>query len=261
LSDKILLQAAAGIAVLSFNRPAVFNALDEDMILAFRQHCEALADDASIRCVVLRGEGAAFLAGGDVALFHRQLDALPNVIRRLARELHYGVLALRRMPKPVLASVHGVVAGAGLSLMAACDLVIAADDARFTLAYSRIGASPDGGATYFLARSLGVRKALELAFLTEPIDAPTALDIGLVNRVVPRAALAGATEKLAKRLAAGPTLAYAETKRLMDVSIGNSLESQLEAEAQAFARCAGSDDMREGVNAFVAKREPNFRGR
>jgi 2-(1,2-epoxy-1,2-dihydrophenyl)acetyl-CoA isomerase len=211
--------------------------------------------------VILRGEGAAFLAGGDVALFHRRLDELPALILRLAREFHYGVLALARMPKPVIGAVHGACAGAGMSLAAACDLVIAADDARFTLAYSRIGASPDGGGSYFLTRALGMRKAMELALLSEPIDAQQAAAIGLVNRVVPAERLGDETRALAKRLAAGPGIALAETMRLLAIAPENSLEQQLEEEAQAFARCARSEDMREGVSAFVEKRKPVFRGR
>ena len=261
MSAKLTVRIAKGVAVLAFNRPALLNALDAEMISAFREHSEALSADASVRCVVLRGEGAAFLAGGDVAFFHDRLDELPVTVLRLARELHFGVLALRRMPKPVLASVHGAVAGAGVSLMSACDLVIAADDCRFTLAYSRIGASPDGGLTHFLARSLGSRKALELALLSEPLDAVAALRMGLVNRVVPAAHLQEETLRLAQRLADGPTVAFAETKRLLELAIGNSLESQLEAEAQAFARCAATEDMQEGVRAFVAKRKPEFKGR
>ena len=261
MSTKVVMRVAEGVAVLAFNRPALLNALDAEMIAAFREHCEALSADKSVRCVVLRGEGTAFLAGGDLSYFQDCLDELPATVLGLARELHLGVLALRRMPKPVLASVHGAVAGAGVSLMAACDLVIAADDCRITMAYSRIGASPDGGATYFLARSLGSRKALELALLSEPLDAATALRMGLVNRVVPAATLQEETLQLARRLADGPTVAFAETKRLLELSIGNSLESQLEAEAQAFARCAGTEDMREGVRAFVAKRKPDFKGR
>ena len=261
MSEKVTVRVADDVAVLAFNRPASLNALDAEMILAFREHCEALSADASVRCVVLRGEGKAFLAGGDVAFFHDCLDELPATVLRLARELHLGVLALRRMPKPVLASVHGAVAGAGVSLMAACDLIVAADDCRFTLAYSRIGASPDGGGTYFLARSIGQRKAMELALLSEPFDAATALRMGLVNRVVPAAHLQEETLQLARRLAEGPTVAFAETKRLLELSIANSLESQLEAEAQAFARCAATEDMREGVRAFVAKRKAQFKGR
>ena len=261
MSTKITLTLDEQVATIAFNRPALLNALDEEMILGFRAHCEALLDDAGVRCVVLRGEGAAFLAGGDVGMFAHRLEELPAASLRLAREMHFGVLALRRMPKPVLASVHGAVAGAGLSLMMACDLAIAADDTRFSAAYSRIGASPDGGGTFFLARQLGTRKALELALLSEPIDAAGALALGLVNRVVPAAVLRAQTQALARRLAAGPTLAYAETKRLIDAAVDNSLEQQLEAEAQAFSRCARSDDLREGVRAFIEKREAVFHGR
>ena len=260
MTQSILVAKADGIAELAFNRPRLFNALDAEMIVAFREHCEALAADGEVRCVVVRGEGAAFQTGGDVAFFQRHLDELPGVVNRLAHELHRGVVALRTMPKLVIASVHGAVAGAGVSLMAACDFVIAAADCRFTLAYSRIGASPDGGATYFLARALGPRKALELALLSDPIDATTALDLGLINRVVPAEHLREQTQLLAQRLASGPTVAYAETKRLLEISDRNSLERQLDEEAQAFARCAATQDMREGINAFVAKRKPEFKG-
>lgn len=261
MSDKLRLTIDAHVATLAFNRPAVLNALDDEMIRAFREGCERLAADESVRCVVLKGEGAAFVAGGDVAMFRSKLDELPALSLRLARELNFGILALRRMPKPVIASVHGAVAGAGVSIMAACDLAIAADDARFAAAYSAIGTSPDGGATYFLSRCLGPRRALEFLLLSEPVDAARALALGLVNRVVPAAELERETQALAARLAAGPTLAHAQTKRLIDEAAGTGFDAQLEAEAQAFSRCAGSEDMREGVNAFIEKRRPSFRGR
>lgn len=260
MSDKIVVHRQEGIATLAFNRPEVLNALDDEMILAFRAACEGVAAEESIRCVVLRGEGAAFLAGGDVAMFAANVGELPRLSLALARELHFGILALRRMPKPVIASVHGAVAGAGVSIMAACDLAIAADDAKFTAAYSAIGTSPDGGASYFLSRCLGPRRALEFLLLSEPVDAAAALRIGLVNRVVSAAGLTAATQKLAERLARGPTRAYAETKRLVDEAAEAPLERQLESEAMAFGRCAASADMREGIAAFLAKRRPDFRG-
>lgn len=261
MSESIVVHVDAAIATIVFNRPQVLNALDDRMILAFRAACERVGADTAIRCVVLRGEGPAFLAGGDVAMFAAHADELPRLSLALARELHVGILALRRMPKPVIASVHGAVAGAGVSIMAACDLAIAADDTRFTAAYSAIGVSPDGGASYFLSRCLGPRRALEFLLLTEPVDAATALAWGLVNRVVPAAGLGAATLDLAKRLASGPTLAYAETRRLIDEAADAPLERQLDAEALAFSRCADSDDMREGIAAFVAKRRPRFMGR
>jgi len=261
MSEKVLLSIDAGVATIVLNRPAVYNAMDGEMIADFRSRCEAVRDDASVRCVVLRGEGKAFLAGGDVGLFHREIERLPALIEKLARDLHYGVLALRRMDKPVLASVHGAVAGAGLSLLAACDLAVAAADTQFTMAYSRIGASPDGGGTFFLARTLGMKRALELALLSDPIDAATAQSFGLVNWVVPPEQLGARTNAIAQRLARGPTRAYAETRRLLDAAPGRSLEEQLEAEVQAFVRCARGADLREGVAAFVEKRVPRFQGR
>jgi 2-(1,2-epoxy-1,2-dihydrophenyl)acetyl-CoA isomerase len=189
------------------------------------------------------------------------LPDLLAMVENLAGELHCAIIALRAAAKPVLASVHGAVAGAGVSLLAAADLAIAAAGAKFTLAYSKIATSPDGGSTYFLPRILGVRKALELMMLSETFDAATALDLGLVNRVVPDDELAAATDTLARRLAAGPTLAYGETKALVNRTFEQSLSSQLEAEAQAFARCAATADLAEGVTAFVQKRKPAFKGK
>lgn len=174
--------------------------------------------------------------------------------------LHHAILALRRAPKPVLASVHGAVAGAGVSLMAAADLAIAAEGTKFALAYSRIGTSPDGGATYFLPRLIGVRKALELMLLADPIDAQAALRLGIVNWVTGAERLASETESIARRLAQGATLAFAETKRLVNQCHDQTLAAQLNAEVEAFARCAATRDFAEGVAAFVEKRKPNFKG-
>jgi 2-(1,2-epoxy-1,2-dihydrophenyl)acetyl-CoA isomerase len=260
MSDSVQFAAAGGVATITLNRPQVMNALDADMIARLRELCERVRDDSSVRAVVLRGAGPAFLAGGDVTVFHANLARLPQLVERLARELNRAIVALRRAPKPVLASVHGAVAGAGVSLLAAADLAIAADDTKFTLAYSRIGASPDGGGTYFLPRLIGTRRTLEIALLSDTFDAHTAREIGLVTWVVPAAALAAETEKIAGRLASGPTVAYGETKALVNQSFDNTLERQLEAEAQAFARCARTADLAEGVTAFVEKRSPRFRG-
>jgi 2-(1,2-epoxy-1,2-dihydrophenyl)acetyl-CoA isomerase len=255
MSDTILYSVADSVATITLNRPRVMNALEQTMILRLREVCETVERDAAVRAVVIRGAGPAFLAGGDVAFFHANLPRAAGIIRDLAGELHHAVLALRRAPKPVLASVHGAVAGAGVSLMAAADLAMAAADATFTLAYSRIGASPDGGATHFLPRLVGPRKAL-----SDRIDAQAALSLGLVNRVVPAADLEAETGRLAQRLASGATRAYAETKRLVNEGFERSLADQLAAEVEAFARCAGTRDFAEGVTAFVEKRKPEFKG-
>ena len=260
MSDSVLYALADGVATVTLNRPDVMNALDAVMMSALRETCEEAAADPNARTVVLRGAGPAFLAGGDVAMFHANLHRMPALVREGAGELSRTIMTLLRAPKPVLASVHGAVAGAGVSLMAAADLAIAAEGTRFTLAYSRIGASPDGGATYFLPRLLGYRKALEVMLLADTFDAGAALAMGLINRVAKPESLHAETELLARRLAHGPTAAYAETKRLAQDGYDRTLAAQLQEEIEAFARCAGTADFAEGVTAFVEKRKPQFRG-
>jgi 2-(1,2-epoxy-1,2-dihydrophenyl)acetyl-CoA isomerase len=260
VTDSVLYSVADGVATLTLNRPEVMNALDAGMIRQLRAAAERCAVDVEARAVVIRGAGPAFLAGGDVSVFRAHLPRLAELAREGARELHHAIGALRRAPKPVLASVHGAVAGAGVSLLAAADLAIADGDTRFTLAYSRIGASPDGGATWALPRLLGARRAIEVMLLSDPFDAPTALRYGLINRVAGAGQLAAETAALARRLAEGPTAAFAETKRLVHEGHERSLAEQLDAEAEAFARCAGTRDFAEGVTAFVEKRKPEFKG-
>jgi len=199
------------------------------------------------------------MAGGDVTVFHRHLAELPDLIVTWGREMHAAFLAFRRMGKPVLASVHGAVAGAGFSLMCAADLSIAADNTRFTLAYANIGASPDGGSTYFLPRLVGYKTAMEMIMLPDRFDAETARRHGLVNWVVPADTLTEQTLRMARRLSEGPTRAYAGAKRLVYQSL-DSLDTQMEQELQAFSRCARGPDLQEGITAFVEKRKPNFKG-
>jgi 2-(1,2-epoxy-1,2-dihydrophenyl)acetyl-CoA isomerase len=261
MNNTLLVDIRDHIATLTFNRPQVRNAMDYDLMIALKANTEAILDDDNVRAVIVRGARGAFMAGGDISQFHESIDSLPALITKEAREFHYSILALRRMAKPVLAVVEGPCAGAGISMMAACDLAIASEDAMFTLAYSNLGASPDGGSSYFLPRILGTRKALELAFLPDRFDAATALNLGLVNWVVPKGELEARVATVAKRLANGPTVAFAKTKALMNQSLDMSIEAQLEAEVQAFADCARTDDIREGVMAFVEKRKPSFTGK
>ena len=260
MNDRVLYAVSEGVAVVTFNRPAVMNALDADAIRAFRGACERAETDAAARVVVLRGAGPAFVAGGDVAMFRSNLSAMAALVPELAGELHRGILALRRAPKPVLAAVHGAVAGAGVSIMLACDLVLAAADTQFSVAYSRIGASPDGGATWFLPLLAGYQRAMELMLLADAVDVDTMQRLGVVNHVIAADQLAAETEKLARRLAAGPARAFAETKALANRALHDGLAAQLDAEALAFARCAATRDFAEGVTAFVEKRKPVFRG-
>lgn len=261
MTQPVRVAQEGALAVISLNRPERMNAMDDALMSGLREATEEVARDDRIRAVLLRGEGRAFCVGGDVPLFRERLDELPQIIVRWGRELHFGIQAMRRMDKPVLAAVHGAVAGAGMSLMLAADLAIAADDTKFTLAYARIGASPDGGSTFFLPRLVGYRKAMELALLPDRFDAEAARSLGLVNWVFPADRFANESTKIAQRLAAGPTKAFAEAKRLFNGSLGASMESQMEEELQAFARCARTADLAEGVTSFVEKREPVFNGK
>lgn len=261
MNNTLLVDIRDHIATLTFNRPQVRNAMDYDLMMALKANTEAILENDDVRAVIVRGAGGAFMAGGDISQFRDNIDSLPQLITKEAREFHYSILALRRMAKPVLAVVEGPCAGAGMSMMAACDLAIASDNATFTLAYSNLGASPDGGSSYFLPRLVGYRKALELAMLPDRFDAATALSLGLVNWVVAQAELESRLIAIAKRLANGPTVAFAKTKALMNQSLDMSIEAQLEAEVHAFADCARTNDIREGVMAFVEKRKPSFTGK
>ncbi len=262
MNDSVLLDVSEGIATLTLNRPKALNALNDDMIEALLDVLPRVEADPGARCLVVRGAGDHFMAGGDLKQFQCRLTEQPDSRRRHFQEmihhLHPAIVTLRRMPKPVIASVRGAAAGFGLSLMMATDLAIAADDAYFTLAYCLIGTSPDGGSSYHLPRIVGVRKAMEIALLGERFDAAEAERLGLVNWVVPAADLEAETAKLAGRLAAGPARALANTKRLLEKSFESALEDQLGAEAEGFADCAASADFAEGVTAFIEKRPAKF---
>jgi len=263
-NDSVLLDLDGAVATLTLNRPQALNALDLAMTDALRATTERVEGDPAIRAVVLRGAGNHFMAGGDIKWFNTMLDIPAGERRarfeRLISDVHGSILRLRRMGKPVIASVHGAVAGFGLSLMNACDLAIAADDAYFTLAYCHIATSPDGGATYALPRLVGLKQAMEIALLGDRFDARRALELGLVNRVVPAPELVVETRALAERLAAGPTAAYAKTKQLINESLNRTLPEQLLAEQDNFAASALTADFAEGVRAFVGKRKPRFTG-
>ncbi|MEX0963669.1 MAG: enoyl-CoA hydratase [Pseudohongiellaceae bacterium] len=254
-----------GIATLTMNRPQARNALSMDMR---SQLCEALHDvelDKSVRCVVLTGAGEHFMAGGDVKGMGESIKKPPEEIKKefmlRIHDLHPIMFAMRRMPKPIIASCRGAAAGAGVSIALACDLIIAAQDAFFTLAYCKIGTSPDGSSSFHLPRAVGIKKAMEIALLGDRFDAQTAKEIGMINFVVPASDLESETQKLAVRLAAGPTHVYGNTKALIYRSLESEFESQLQAEAEYFADCAAREDFKEGVSAFIEKREPKFTGR
>lgn len=250
------------VAVLTLNRPDSLNAVNPDMVAGLLAASSRAARDTEVRAVVVCGAGKSFMAGGDLRWFRDQL-ALPTDRRRsgfseLISSVHAAILTFKRMDKPVIAAVHGAVAGFGLSLMLASDLALAAEDAYFTLAYSNIALSPDGGATWSLPRHLGMKRAMEIALLGDRFDASRAFDLGLVNRVVPRDRLGQEALALATRLASGASEALARTKSLLNQSLDSSLEEQLLAEQMNFVDCASEPDFCEGVNAFLEKRKPVF---
>ena len=257
-ADVLLAWRANGVAHLRFNRPKALNAIDVAMARAFHEACRAIAADEQVRAVCLSGEGRAFMAGGDLAAMREDPQ---GVAQQLIDGMHGGLRLLAQLKAPVVASVHGAVAGGGLGVALGCDLVIAAEGTKFGIAYPGIGASCDCSTSWGLPRIVGVRKAMELAFLGENFDAAQALELGIVNRVVPAAELAGATEALVQRLAQGPTQAYGHLKRLLRASLQNDLDTHLDAEAAGFRDCAGTQDFREGVAAFFDKRPPVFQGR
>jgi len=258
LTDTLLYSRDGHIARIRFNRPEALNAVDPQMARDFLAACKAISADPEVRVVVLSGEGRAFMAGGDIKTFQSDPG---KVAETLIDPLHEGLLELTRLRAPVIASLHGAVAGAGLSLALSCDLAIAAEGTRFNLAYINVGASSDLGASWTLPRIVGLRKAMEIALLSETIDAAEALRLGLVNRVVPAAELSAEIETLAARLAKQAPVAMGKLKQLLRQSFANEFAEQLAAERQSFAECARTEDFAEAVEAFLAKRPATYVGR
>jgi len=256
----LIVEADGPIATLTLNRPKALNALDVAMAEALEEAVIALQHKPDLRVIVLKGAGRGFMAGGDLGVIQRGLTEGPQLVDAIMLPLHRALARLAEMPQPVIASLHGPVAGAGMSVAMATDLAIAADDAKFTLAYTRVGTSPDGSASWHLPRLVGLRKALEIALLADTIDAQEALRLNLINQVVPAADLASATAALAQRLATGPTQAYGRIKRLLRESADRDLPSQMNAEREAFHQSMKTQDFAEGIAAFLAKRPPSFRG-
>lgn len=260
--STLTFKVSDGVAWITLNRPNAFNALNADMCRELLDTAERCTSDRDVRAVVLTGSGdKAFCAGGDVAGFARDPESVDRLVMSMTTPLHMAVSRFAWMNAPVIAAVNGVAAGGGLSLVAGCDLAIAADNARFTSAYSQIGLTPDGSSTWFLPRLVGARRAMELYLTNRTLDANEALEWGLVNRVVPQASLLSEVRALAEKLAKGPTRSHGGIKRLMLLSATDSLESQMEREARSIAELSRSPDGIEGCKAFVEKRKPDFNGR
>ena len=259
--EALTLDRRDGIATITLNRPEAFNALNLTLGRELFHAALEVDEDPAVRCVVITGAGKAFCAGGDVKDFADNLPRIGVLVKELTTYLHGAVSRLCRSDKPVVMAVNGVAAGGGLSFALSGDLVVAAESARFTMAYARIAATPDGSSSYFLPRLVGLRRAMELYFTNRVLSAREALEWGLVTRVVPDADLKGAVDALARELAQGPTKAFGGAKRLFHQSTWESLETQMELEAQAIALAGHTEDFASGVTAFAAKKQPTFKGR
>lgn len=254
-------QVDAQIARITICREKAFNSINLESARELCDIANRCSSDRSVRAVVITGAGnKAFCAGGDVGSFAANPETVDILIKEITGYLHQAISRFAWMDAPVIAAINGVAAGAGLSLAAACDLAIAADHAVFTSAYTQIGLTPDGSATYFLPRLIGRRRSMEMFLTNRSLKAPEALEWGLLNRVVPAAELAVEVDLLARQLAGGATRALGGVKKLMQLSMNDSLESQMERETRQIAELSRSTDGLEGVRAFAEKRKPNFAG-
>lgn len=259
--ENLRFETAGGVARITLRRPDAANAIDLALARELGDAALRCAEDASVRAVLLTGEGKMFCGGGDLGAFAGAGESVPVLLKQITAHLHVAVSRFARMRAPVIAAVNGPAAGAGLSLVCAADLAVASDAAKFTLAYTRVGLAPDGSSTWFLPRLVGARRALELMLTNRTLSAEEALAWGLVNAVVPAAELARESERLAGELAAGASAAFGAVKRLLLLSASQGLETQMEDEALAIADAARTRDGAEGIAAFLAKRAPRFEGR
>ena len=248
-------------AKVELNRPDRMNAWNNQFSLDLLAAIREVTEDPGVRAVLITGAGRAFSSGADLKEAAEQADGGPfDVYRILTERYHPLITGIRRMPKPVIAAVNGPAAGIGLSLALACDLVVAAESAYFSLAFVNIGLVPDGGSSLFVPSRVGFARAAELAMLGERLDARQALDWGLINRVWPDEEFGEETGKLLDRLASGATKSYAGTKRQLNQWLYERMEAQLEFEAQIQKEMAASGDFAEGLAAFAEKRPPRFSG-
>jgi len=260
MTNPVRYDVTEAVATITLDQPDSLNALSVAMKVALREAVERAAGDDAVRAVVLTGAGRGFCVGQDLREHAEALDSGDTALSTVRDHYNPIVTALADLPKPVVAAVNGAAAGAGASLAFACDFRVAADNASFLMAFARVGLGPDTGASWTLQRLVGYGRALAMLMLAEPVSATQALEMGLVNAVVPNADLPGAAHELAARLAAGPTLAYGGIKQALREAATSDLSAALETEAGVQARCGATDDHRNAVAAFLAKQAPIFTG-
>lgn len=252
-----------GVAVITLNRPEVLNAFNDELGHALVDAVRKASDDESVRCIVITGAGRAFSAGEDLGALADGYKAgdVPNLGQTLVDRYNPLIRAIQGAPKPVVAAVNGVAAGAGASLALACDFRIASEHAKLVLAFIKVGLIPDSGAVWFLANMVGAARAWELAATGDPVGGDEALRLGLFTKLVPADDFESTWRSFAAELATGPTRAYAITKRLVQGAPDRSLDEQLEEEVSAQTEAGRTADHLEGTQAFLSKRRPNFEGR
>ena len=258
--ETLLYEVADGVATITFNRPEAANAMSPLCAREFNLVSLEVEADPAVRSVVITGNGRMFCAGGDLGDFHAAGDKARSLMLEMTGDLHVGISRLTRNDAPVIGAINGTAAGAGFSMVMLCDLAISAESAVYTMAYTNAGLSPDGSSTYFMPRKIGDRRARELMLTNRVLKAPEALEWGVVNRVVPDDQLMDETMTLARKLASGPTRAFGQVKALLNSSFDQSLETQMELEARAIASMVGTADGQEGLDAFLNKRKPEFKG-
>lgn len=255
---QLSLKVVEGLARLTFTNAARGNPIDAVLCAEICEAAIQLSDDPAVRCVLIAAEGKAFSVGGDISSFVDDLDRLPSNIKRWTATLHSGIARLQRMDAPIVAAVHGVCAGGMSAFVAGADIVVAAPDARFVAAYAGIGYSNDAGSSIMYSRRMGIARARKFLLMNETLSADDALSAGLIDEVSDE--YFARAEAVATQLATGPTKAFGEMRRLLTSVEDQPLETQLELEAQALARIAGTADAREGLTAFAQRRKPVFRG-
>lgn len=259
MSATLLTHTENGICTLTLNRPEKFNSFNRDMALALQAALDEAHNNDAIRCVILTGSGKAFCAGQDLAeATDPQGPELEDIVAQ-----HYNpiILRIRQLEKPVIAAVNGVAAGAGANIALACDVVVAGESASFIQAFSKIGLIPDSGGTYFLPRLIGVQRAAALMMTGDKVPASEAAQMGMIYRAVPDAELPEITASLAANLAQMPTVALGLTKRALNKTFQHTLQAQLELEKDMQTKAGTTEDFKEGVNAFLEKRKPVFKGK
>ncbi|QSG02682.1 enoyl-CoA hydratase/isomerase family protein [Natranaeroarchaeum sulfidigenes] len=258
--EHVSVKRDGGVGYLRMDRADAYNAMNEMMAGEIRDaSIELMETDDDVRCTVLTGAGEWFNTGADLSQLEGD-ESDGRRLRDLASRIHTAVQHIATAPKPAVAGVNGVAAGAGFGLAMAADIVVVSEDARFEFAYPRLGLSGDGGITHFLPDLVGHRRAREIVLLDEPIDAEKAVELGLATEVVPASSFDDRVEELASELANGPTRAFGATKRLLTNSHTRSLDDHLDAETNTIARLAGTDDYARGHEAFFEESEPEFEG-